>query len=184
MASKGSLRGHNPIKHGRLSHHPLVAWFSERRRLLWATLRAGHAGTANGAQEFLVPAFTLLPAGYRIGLVRADAGVVVTAFRRVLETRDLPYLIVARLTPLVRKRVIHRISEADWRPVMRGHRGRRREGDVPRLAGAGTPVCGPASDADGAAHRQRAWVIEWPGVKGHLSSLRHDRALCGRIGDP
>lgn len=66
-----------------------MAWFSERRRLLWATLRAGHAGTANGAQEFLVPAFTLLPAGYRIGLVRADAGAVVTAFRRVLETRDL-----------------------------------------------------------------------------------------------
>ena len=41
----GSLKGHNPIKHGRPSHHPLVAWLSERRRLLWATLRAGHAGT-------------------------------------------------------------------------------------------------------------------------------------------
>ena len=42
----GSLKGHNPIKHGRPSHHPLIAWLSERRRLLWATLRAGHAGTA------------------------------------------------------------------------------------------------------------------------------------------
>ncbi|NGZ07944.1 MAG: hypothetical protein CV088_00960 [Nitrospira sp. LK70] len=34
---EGSLIGHNPIKHGRPSHHPLVAWLSERRRLLWAT---------------------------------------------------------------------------------------------------------------------------------------------------
>lgn len=27
----GSLKGHNPIKQGRPSHHPLVAWLSERR---------------------------------------------------------------------------------------------------------------------------------------------------------
>jgi hypothetical protein len=116
----GSLKGHNPITHGRPSHHPLVAWLSERRRLLWATLRAGHAGTANGAREFLAQALTMLPARHRIGLVRADAGFFVTAFLRVLETRDLPYIIVARLTPLVRKLVIHRIPEADWRPVTRG----------------------------------------------------------------
>ena len=31
---EGSLIGHNPLKHGRPSHHPLVAWLSERRRLL------------------------------------------------------------------------------------------------------------------------------------------------------
>lgn len=30
----GSLKGHNPVKPGRPSHHPLVAWLSERRRLL------------------------------------------------------------------------------------------------------------------------------------------------------
>jgi hypothetical protein len=116
----GSLKGHNPIKHGRPSHHPLVAWLSERRRLLWATLRAGHAGTANGAREFLAQALTMLPPGHRIGLVRADAGFFVTAFLRFLDTRDLPYIIVARLTPLVRKLVIHRIPEVDWRPVARG----------------------------------------------------------------
>ncbi len=116
----GSLKGHNPIKHGRPSHHPLVAWLSERRRLLWATLRAGHAGTANGVREFLAQALTMLPAGHRIGLVRADAGFFVTAFLTALEARDLPYIIVARLTPLVRKLVIHRIPEADWQPVTRG----------------------------------------------------------------
>jgi len=30
---EGSLIGHNPIKHGRPSHHPLVAWLSERTTL-------------------------------------------------------------------------------------------------------------------------------------------------------
>mgnify|MGYP003547573850 CR=1 FL=1 len=116
-AQAGSLKGHNPLKHGRPSHHPLVAWLSERRRLLWATLRAGHAGTANGVREFLAQALSMLPAGHRIGLVRADAGFFVTAFLTALEARDLPYIIVARLTPLVRKLVIHRIPEADWQPV-------------------------------------------------------------------
>lgn len=116
----GSLKGHNPIKHGRPSHHPLVAWLSERRRLLWATLRAGHAGTANGARECLAQALTMLPPGHQIGLVRADSGFFVTAFLAALDVRALPYIIVARLTPFVRKLVIHRIPEADWRSVARG----------------------------------------------------------------
>lgn len=108
------------MKPGWLSHHPLVAWLSARRRLLWVPLRAGHAGTANGAREFLAQAFMMLLAGHRIDLVWADAGFFVTAFVLCLEARDLPYIIVARLTPLVRKVVIHRIPEADWRPIARG----------------------------------------------------------------
>jgi hypothetical protein len=116
----GSLKGHTPAKPGRPSHHPLVAWLSERRRLLRATLRAGHAGPANGVREVLTQALTMVPAGHQIGLVRADAGFFVTAFVRFLDARDLPYIIVARLTPLVRKLVVQRIPEADWRPGARG----------------------------------------------------------------
>ncbi len=62
----------------------------------------------------------MLPAGHRIGLVRADAGFCVTAFFTALEARELPYIIVARLTPLVRKLIIHRIPEGEWQPVTRG----------------------------------------------------------------
>ncbi len=60
----------------------------------------------------------MLPAGHRIGLVRADAGFCVTALFIALEGHVLPYIIVTRLTPLVRKLVIHRIPEADWQPVV------------------------------------------------------------------
>ena len=62
---EGSLIWHNPIKHGRPSHHQLVAWLSERRRLLWATLRADHAGTANSVRELLAHALTMLPVWHR-----------------------------------------------------------------------------------------------------------------------
>ena len=34
---EGSLKGYNPNKPGRRSHHPLVAFLAEGRRLLWAT---------------------------------------------------------------------------------------------------------------------------------------------------
>ncbi|WP_447973991.1 transposase [Nitrospira sp. Kam-Ns4a] len=117
---EGSLKGHTPLKPGRPSPHPLVAWLSERRRLWWATVRAGHAGTATGARALLAHALPRLPAGHRIGLVRAAAGFFVTAFLLFLEARDWPSLIVARLTPLVRKLVVQRIPAADWRPVARG----------------------------------------------------------------
>lgn len=117
---EGSLKGHNPIKHGRPSHHPLVAWLSERRRLLWATLRAGHAGTANGAREFLAHALTRLPADHTLGLVRADSGFFQTAFLAELEARDIPYIIVARLTPILRKLVLHRLPADAWRRVAPG----------------------------------------------------------------
>ena len=60
---EGSLKGYNPKKPGRPSHHPLVAFLAERRRLLWATLRSGNSGSANGSVEFLKQALTVLPAG-------------------------------------------------------------------------------------------------------------------------
>ena len=49
---EGSLKGYNPHKPGRPSHHPLVAFLAEGRRLLWATLRSGNSGSANGGWSF------------------------------------------------------------------------------------------------------------------------------------
>jgi hypothetical protein len=144
----GSLKGHNPIKHGRPSHHPLVAWLSERRRLLWATLRAGHAGTANGAREFLAQALTMLPPGHRIGLVRADSGFCVTTFLTALDVRELPYIVVARLTPFIRKLRDPPDSRSRLAARCTGYRGRRHHGHRARLARAAPAVCVPAANAD------------------------------------
>lgn len=117
---EGSRKGYNSVKPGRPSHHPLLAWLSERRRVLWATLRAGHAGAANGVRGFLAQALTLLPSGHRVALVRADAGFYETAFLEALERQDLPYIIVARLTRVVRRMVVQRIPDVDWRGVALG----------------------------------------------------------------
>ena len=117
---QGSLRGYNPQKPGRPSHHPLVGFLAEGRRLLWATLRSGNSGSANGCVEFMRQALQLLPPGHGLGLVRADAGFFEKRFLEYLEQEGLPYIIVARLTAVVRKLVIHRIPSTAWRVVAGG----------------------------------------------------------------
>ena len=117
---EGSLKGYNPGKPGRPSHHPLVAFLAEGRRLLWAVLRSGNSGSANGCVEFLRQALTVLPKGHRIGLVRADAGFFEKRLLEYLESQQLPYIVVARLTAVVRKLVIHQIASRAWRVVGRG----------------------------------------------------------------
>lgn len=140
-----------------------MAWLSARRRLLWATLRASHAGTANGVREFLVHALTMLPAGPRSGLVRADAGFCGTAFFTALEARELPYIIVARLTPLVRKLIIHRIPDVEWQSVTRGLAGADVMTTLPAWRGqARRFVCLRQTLTARPAARGRRW-IEGPG---------------------
>lgn len=117
---EGSLKGYNPKKPGRPSHHPLVAFLAEGRRLLWAVLRSGNSGSANGCVEFLKQALGVLGSGHRIGLVRADAGFFEKRLLEYLESQELPYIIVARLTAVVRKLVVHQIPSTGWRVVARG----------------------------------------------------------------
>jgi hypothetical protein len=83
-------------------------------------MRSGNSGSANGCVEFIKQAVTVVPPGHRIGLVRADAGFFEKRFLEYLESEELPYIIVARLTPIVRKLVIHRVPSAAWRVVGRG----------------------------------------------------------------
>jgi hypothetical protein len=97
-----------------------VAFLAEGRRLLWAVLRSGNSGSANGCVEFLSQALTVLPRGHRIGLVRADAGFFEKRLLEYLESQQLPYIVVARLTAVVRKLVIHQIPSRAWRVVARG----------------------------------------------------------------
>jgi hypothetical protein len=99
---EGSLKGYNPNKPGRRSHHPLVAFLAEGRRLLWASMRSGNSGSANGCVEFIKQAVTVLPQRHRIGLLRADAGFFEKRFLEYLESQDLPYIIVDLFTAVVR----------------------------------------------------------------------------------
>jgi len=95
---QGALRGPNPRKHGRPSHHPLIAVLAEAHFLLHGWLRSGNCGSARGAVEFLKEALALLPEKHALRVVRADSGFFDQQLLEFLEQRGLAYIVVARLT--------------------------------------------------------------------------------------
>lgn len=100
---EGSLKGHNPRKHGRPSHHPLLAVLSEAHFLRHGWLRSGNCGSSRGAQEFLKEALALWGQRQKIRLLRADSGFFDDRLLSFLEQRRLPYIVVARLTKWVKR---------------------------------------------------------------------------------
>src|ERR1700686_1357376 len=84
---EGSLKGHNPRKHGRPSHHPLLAVLSEAHFLLHGWLRSGNCGTSRGVEEFLKEALALWGQREKIRLLRADSGFFDDKLLRFLEQR-------------------------------------------------------------------------------------------------
>ena len=107
---EGSLKGHNPRKHGRPSHHPLLAVLAEAHFVLHGWLRSGNCGTSRGVVEFLEEALALWQQRQKIRLVRADSGFFDDKLLSFLEQRCLPYIVVTRLTQWV-KREAQRIEQ-------------------------------------------------------------------------
>src|SRR5712692_5835606 len=111
---QGALKGPNPRKHGRPSHHPLVAVLAEAHFVLHGWLRSGNCGSARGAVEFLKEALALLPEKHALRVVRADAGLFDQQLLGFLEQRGLAYIVVARLTRWL-KREAARVTQ--WRAL-------------------------------------------------------------------
>lgn len=103
---EGALKGHNPRKHGRPSHHPLLAILAEAKVICHAWLRSGNTGTARGVEAFLAETLALLPRDYRLYALRADSGFFVTEFLAALEARELPYAIAVRMNRLVHRELV------------------------------------------------------------------------------
>jgi hypothetical protein len=102
---EGSLKGYNPRKHGRPSHHPLLAMLAEAKLVLHAWLRSGNTASARGVKAFLAETLARLPHDFRLYAVRADSGFFVRELLEELEGRGLPYVIAVRMNPLLRRAV-------------------------------------------------------------------------------
>jgi Transposase DDE domain group 1 len=111
---EGSLKGHNPPKHGRPSHHPLLAVLAETHFLLHGWLRSGNCASARRVVEFLKEALALWAQRQKIRLVRADSGFFDDKLLGFLEERSLPYIVVARMTRFIQRQA-QRV--ANWRAL-------------------------------------------------------------------
>src|SRR5579883_3668717 len=103
---EGARKGYNPKKHGRASHHPLLAVLGEAYFILHGGLRSGNTTAGRGAVEFLKEALAKLPRLGWIRVIRADAGFFGQALLAYLEAQGLSYIVVARLTRWLRQEAV------------------------------------------------------------------------------
>lgn len=107
---EGAVRGYNPNKRGRLSHHPLLAFVAEARMVANFWLRPGDAHSANNVLQFIEATLHHL-GGKTVGLLRADSGFYDQAVFKLLESQRINYIISARLTQSLQQALIR---DARW----------------------------------------------------------------------
>ena len=110
----GAMKGYNPQKPGRLSHHPILAVLAEAHFILHGWLRSGNSGTARGVVEFLKEALSLLPEGVCLRCVRADSGFFDDKLLAFFEEREMLYIVVARMTRWMKR---YAAGVKEWRAI-------------------------------------------------------------------
>lgn len=105
-SQQGSVKGYNPTKRGRNSHHPLFAFVAELRMVANCWLRSGDAVSATSCLHFLEETFSILK-GRTIGLFRADSGFCSNSIFDYLENPDRPvaYVIAGRMHAIMQQRI-------------------------------------------------------------------------------
>jgi len=88
--------GYNPKRHGRASHHPIIAFASEPKMIVQAWMRSGDSSASTDLKEFFSEVLAVLPK-QRIGLVRADSGFYGNEVLQYFETQEVNYIISARM---------------------------------------------------------------------------------------
>jgi hypothetical protein len=99
--------GYNPIKRGRPSYHPLLCFEGQSRDFWHGELRPGDVHTARGTLALLDTCFTKIPATVRSVILRAAKGFYDHALVEWLEARKAGFVIVARLTPPIKRKLPH-----------------------------------------------------------------------------
>lgn len=112
---EGARVGYNPRKRGRPSYHPLLCFEGQTKDFWHGELRPGDVPTASGILTFLPACFAKVPRGVRI-FVRGDKGFYDHKTIEWLEARRARFVIVARLTQPIKRR----LGQLEYAPVSRG----------------------------------------------------------------
>jgi len=101
---EGARKGYNPAKHGRPSHHPLLAFLGAGYVVnFWN--RSGNTRSGNGVAGFFTQTLEALGAGFKVRRVLADSGFYLLEFLELLEQKGLAYIITAAVCRPLQRRV-------------------------------------------------------------------------------
>jgi hypothetical protein len=99
--------GYNPVKRGRPSYHPLLCFEGHSRDFWHGELRPGDAHTAAGILDLLTACFAKIPSSVRSVILRADKGFYDHGLVEWLEAGKAGFVVVARLTGPIKRRLAH-----------------------------------------------------------------------------
>jgi hypothetical protein len=102
---EGARVGYNPLKRGRRSYYPLLCFEAQTRDFWHGELRPGDVGTPRGALQCVQACFAKAPTSVRRVILRADKGFFDHKLSDWLEQQGAGYVIVARLTPPIQRRL-------------------------------------------------------------------------------
>jgi len=101
---QGALKGYNPKKAGRNSHHPILAFVNDLKLVANFWLRSGNTSSANNFRAFLEDTMRKL-GDKTVGLVRLDSGFYSKEVFEYLEGISLDYLVAVRFYIPIQKMI-------------------------------------------------------------------------------
>ena len=113
---EGVAVGYNPKRHGRASHHPLIAFSAEARMVIQSWMRTGDSASATCFDRFMDSLLQVLPRE-KIGLVRADSGFSGHANLEYLEEMEMNYIIASRMHGGLQQKIF---EQRNWHRVCKG----------------------------------------------------------------
>lgn len=103
---EGAVKGYNPKRPGRPSHHPLLAFVSDVRMIANYWLRPGNTSATSNYLAFLEDTLSRLT-GKHVGLVRMDSGFFSKDILYCLESKHLHYIIACRFNNRIKYSLTH-----------------------------------------------------------------------------
>lgn len=113
---QGAVKGYNPQKPRRNSHHPLLAFVDECKMIANFWFRSGNAYTTNHFLAFLQDTIDRLQ-GKRVSLLHADSGFYGKGIFDFIEESKIRYIIVARHYSTIQRKVA---ALKDWWTLQNG----------------------------------------------------------------
>lgn len=114
---EGAKKGYNPVKHGRPSHNPLLAFLNRSKYVIHLWNRSGNVASWNNIIAFFSDAYMRVYARISILGVIADSGFYLRQFIETLENKNLTYIIAVRLIRPIQRQIY---SIPDWKEVAKG----------------------------------------------------------------
>ena len=110
----GVERGYNRTKHGRGSHHPILAFAAELQMVVNAWMRSGDSGAATDFNAFIDEMLHIIPKE-KIGLIRADSGFYGRKHLQRIEDECLNYIVAVHMKAGLRAQIM---QQTVWYPMV------------------------------------------------------------------